>query len=307
MEEHDQNHPGSESRPRVSVGLPVYNGGRYLVESIGSLLDQTFQDFELIISDNGSTDETRTICEGFAAQDPRIRYIRHEINRGASWNFNIVFELARAPYFKWASHDDLHAPTFLERCVHTMDTSDGDVILCYPKTIEIDADGREVGGFEDQLDLRSDDPADRFKQLLRRYRLSNPIFGLLRTDMVRSTRLLSAYPSSDLVLFAELALRGKFVEIPERLFLRRIHPGRSVESNKTMEEVAIWFDPNNAGRRIYPRTKLLIEHARAVALSPISLTKKLRSSWYLVRYYRYWPFVRGEAKHAALTLFGHRG
>src|SRR5688572_10868700 len=101
-----------EKNPRVSIGLPVYNGENYLAEAIDSILAQTFEDFELIISDNASTDRTQEICEAYAAKDGRIRYYRSEVNKGSAWNFNRVFELARGEYFKWAAHDDYIAPEY---------------------------------------------------------------------------------------------------------------------------------------------------------------------------------------------------
>ncbi len=286
--------------PRVSIGIPVYNGARYLEEAVRSLLDQTFRDFELIISDNGSTDETESICRVLSAEDDRIRYIRHDTNRGAAWNFNLVLTEATADYFKWASHDDLHEPTFLARCVETMDALDEGTILCYPKTVEIDAEGRQVADLEDNLNLQSDSPSLRLRKLLREYSLSNPIFGLLRTKAALGTRMLGTYPSSDIVLLAELALSGKFVEIPERLFLRRIHPERSVEANTTPEQVAVWFDPGNHGRRVSPRTRLLAEHAKAVGLASARPLEKLRCWWYLLLYYRWWHVIPGEVKRALL-------
>src|SRR5579871_3942080 len=106
---------------RVSIGLPVHNGERYLREAIDSLLAQTYRDFELIISDNGSTDGTEAICRAYAAADPRIRYYREEQNRGCAWNWNRVFALARGEIFKWAAHDDVCAPRLVERCLEALD------------------------------------------------------------------------------------------------------------------------------------------------------------------------------------------
>lgn len=107
--------------PRVSIGLPVYNGQQYLRQALDSLLAQTFHTFEVIISDNASNDATPEICRDYAACDPRIRYVRHDVNRGAAWNFNYVFGLARGVYFKWHAHDDMLEPTFLEQCVTILD------------------------------------------------------------------------------------------------------------------------------------------------------------------------------------------
>ena len=94
------------STPVVSLGMPVFNGERYLATAIESVLGQTFDDFELLLCDNASTDATGDICRSFAGADPRVRYIRNPENLGAHPNFNRAFELATGRFFKWASHDD---------------------------------------------------------------------------------------------------------------------------------------------------------------------------------------------------------
>ena len=101
--------------PRVSLGMPVYNAQRFLREVLDSILAQTFTDFELIISDNGSTDATESICREYAARDPRVLYYPNDrVNHGPAWNYNRTEALARGEYFKWAAADDLLAPTLLE-------------------------------------------------------------------------------------------------------------------------------------------------------------------------------------------------
>src|SRR3990172_5433048 len=129
--------------PVVSIGLPVYNGENYIEKAINSILSQTFKDFELIISDNASTDNTMDICKILSAKDRRIRYYRNEINRGAAWNFNRVFQLARGKYFQWACHDDVWIPTLLERYVEVLDQMPK-VVLCYTKTTYIDEHGMRI-------------------------------------------------------------------------------------------------------------------------------------------------------------------
>ena len=114
---------GTYASPRVSIGMPVYNGADHVAKAIQAILSQTFEDFELVISDNASSDGTDQICRRYAALDPRIRYCRNDHNLGAAANYNRVFELARAEYFKWAAHDDLYAPEYLERCVAELDSS----------------------------------------------------------------------------------------------------------------------------------------------------------------------------------------
>src|SRR5215212_10104103 len=107
--------------PRVTVGIPVYNGAKYLGQAIESVLAQTFADFELIICDNASTDATAAIALDYAARDPRVRYARNRENLGVGRNFNRLIELGMGQYFKWLAADDVIAPEFLERCVEALD------------------------------------------------------------------------------------------------------------------------------------------------------------------------------------------
>ncbi len=101
--------------PLVSIGLPVYNGEPFLEQAINSLLRQTFENFELVISDNASTDRTAAICESHAQRDPRIRYVRQTTNIGAMANFRYVLDQARGRWFMWAAGDDFWDPKWIER------------------------------------------------------------------------------------------------------------------------------------------------------------------------------------------------
>ena len=132
---HDTRHS-----PRLSIGLPVYNGERYLAEAFDCFLAQSFQDFEIIICDNASTDRTAEICRSYAQRDPRLRYYRNEKNLGAIPNFNRVFELSRSRFFKWAAHDDLYHPRYIETCIRILDENP-DVILAHSKTAFVDDRG----------------------------------------------------------------------------------------------------------------------------------------------------------------------
>ena len=100
------------TKPLVSIGLPVWNGEKYLACAITSILEQSFEDFELLIADNASTDRTAEIAREFCAKDPRVRYVRHASNIGAAGNFNYVFHETTGRYFKWAAYDDMLAPDF---------------------------------------------------------------------------------------------------------------------------------------------------------------------------------------------------
>ncbi|MDZ7289978.1 MAG: glycosyltransferase [candidate division KSB1 bacterium] len=261
--------------PRVSIGLPVFNGEPFLAETLESLLAQTYSDFELIISDNASTDQTGQICQAFAARDDRIRYHRNEKNFGASRNYNRVFELSHGEYFKWAAADDLCAPEFLQRCVDILDR-DPEVVVCYCKTQIIDHDGVMVENYDDRLHLQSPVAKERFLQLMRSMRECNAVFGLMRSEVLKKTRLIGNYVGSDGCLLAELCLHGKFYEIPEYLFFRRTHPG-ACSSNKDQEHQLEFFDPRLKGRIVFPWWRRRLEDFASVMRAPI----RSRDKWAL--------------------------
>lgn len=208
--------------PPVSIGLPVYNGERYLAEAIDSLLAQTYGDFELVVSDNASTDRTQEIARDYAARDRRVRYDRAPSNIGAARNYMRAFALSSGRFFRWATCDDVSGPESLARCVAVLE-GEQDVVLAYPKTRLIDATGRVIGDYDDGLDLRSPSPSERFIMLHQHLGLCNAIYGLTRPAVLRTMRPLGSFVNSDLCFMAELALRGRFWEVPHRVFFRRMH------------------------------------------------------------------------------------
>ena len=263
--------------PPLTIGLPVYNGEKFLADALASLAAQSFGDYRLYISDNASTDSTEAICREFVETDGRIEYARQEANMGGAWNFNHVATEAQSPFFKWMTHDDLMEPTLIERCIDAMDDAPDDTILTYPRTVLIDENGVPIRDFEDQLDLRMADPHARLRAYLDNYEMSNAIFGVIRHPMLMHTGLLGTYDSSDKVLLAEMAMLGRFWEIPERLFLRRYHEGMSRQANVTPEEVAAWFDPNQPRPIKMTRTKLFVEYARSIGGGDLQLSPSERA------------------------------
>ena len=238
--------------PLVSMGLPVYNGERYLRETLDSLLAQTYTDFELIISDNGSTDATEEICRQYAAADSRIRYYRYPENRGAAWNYNNVTALAIGKYIKHAAADDLLMPTYLERCVPILE-GDASVAICHSRSRYIDEEGRPVDDLASPVksNVASLKPHERFKEYHNNYNETSgceAAFGLMRASALKQTRVLGTYIGADLLMLAEMALRGKICEVPERLFVNRIHETNSQLANPDREGRGVWFDPTNKGR-----------------------------------------------------------
>ena len=262
--------------PRVSIGLPVYNGENFLEQALDSLLGQTFGDFELIISDNGSTDRTQQICRSYAERDNRIRYFRNETNRGATWNFNYVFSLARGEYFKWAAHDDVCAPEFLEACVSAMDRDPG-IVLSYSWMQWVDSEGRPGQNFQSPISLLSSPrPYHRFRgAILQDGHCCYEVFGLAQTAVLRQTPLIGNYTGSDRMLLAELALRGRFHEIPVNLFFNRDHPARSIRAY-SIHFLLSWFDPKLKGESIFPRWRWLWEYSRTVAHFELDWGERIR-------------------------------
>lgn len=270
-------------RPCISIGMPVYDGERYVAEAIESMLKQTFVDWELIISDNGSTDRTEEICTSYADRDPRISYHRSPTNRGAAWNFNRVFRLASGDYFKWAAHDDRCAPQFLEKCLAVLQR-EPEAVVAYPRTSFIDGEGRITGTLEDTLHLDEPEPHQRFRSFLQRPGWCHPVFGLIRSEVLSNTSLIGNFPRSDRNLIGELALYGHIFEVPEYSFQRRIHPLISTRVNRTERELAVWYDPLKRGHAVFPRWRRFYEYIRAIRRGAPTVRQRALCYLYLARY-----------------------
>lgn len=275
-----------KNKPLVSIGVPVYNGGKFLEETLDSLLAQTYKNFELIISDNASTDRTEQICNAYAAKDQRIRYYRNGKNLGASWNYNHVFELSTGEYFKWAAADDLCAPELLQRCVDILDQNP-EVVVCYSRTKIIDERGTILEEYHDNLNLQEAKPSERFIKLMRSIRLCNAAFGLTRHSVLKKTPLIGNYISSDVCLLAELSLYGKYFEIPEFMFFRRMHPDAS-SSNKSADKQLEFFDPGKKGKIVLQWCRLRYENFVSVKQSPIKFREKVFLFGFLILEIYHW-------------------
>jgi glycosyltransferase involved in cell wall biosynthesis len=272
--------------PKVSIGMPVYNGEKYLREAIRSLLEQDYTDFELIIADNASTDLTGEICHRLALADERIRYIRNGKNIGASPNFGLVLSLARGEYFKWACADDMHYPGNLRRTVEVLSAASPEVVLVTPRIFLIDEEGRSLmdeNGLPlpkaglgpgdkgpERISTSAETPSRRLAEVLPRLDWSSAQFGLFRTEALRKTRGIDSFFASDRVLLAEVAMLGKIVEIDEPLFARRQHAEISTTVHKTPGAYALWMDPTAKGRAIKRRPIMSLEYVRSIRRLPLT-------------------------------------
>jgi glycosyltransferase involved in cell wall biosynthesis len=282
----------STAGPRVSIGLPVYNGERFVEEALASLLGQTFDDLEVIISDNASTDATGAICRAIAARDERVRYYRNRENIGAAPNFNRVLTYARGPYFKWTAHDDVCCPDFLLRCVEVLDR-DPSVVLSYPSALDIDEDGRVMGPCDQDADFGGDRAHERFRNVMRTSHAYTAIFGVVRVDALRHIPMRS-YPAADTVRLAELALHGRLHRVREELFLHREHADRGYYvASRSSDDMRAWWDPS-ARSTLLPWWRRLAGYVGAANRAPISLGERLRCHLETLRWagYRHRPLLR---------------
>jgi glycosyltransferase involved in cell wall biosynthesis len=275
-------------RPRVSIGMPVFNSERYLEEALNSLLNQSFEDFEVVISDNASTDGTEEICRSYAAKDDRIRYIRNRTNHGIIYNFKQVFKLSSGEYFKWAAADDLCGRDYLLRAVEMLD-SDPSVVLVWGRTQRIDEEGKPVNMGHEISDLNSPestyspDPVVRWRRLMHNiWWVDGPFYGVMRADLLAKTPIHRAHVSGDQMLIAEMCLFGRFYEIPEYLFFNRMHTAKTSRV-KTRRERAVLLETGRSKGKRLQSLKLVklyvsrpITYLNIVRKAPISPSEKAR-------------------------------
>jgi glycosyltransferase involved in cell wall biosynthesis len=285
----------------VSIGLPVYNGENYISKAIESVLNQTYENLELIITDNQSTDQTEKICREYAKKDKRVRYYRNKNNYGARYNYNKVFLLSKGKYFSWISHDDLIANNFIEKCISVLE-KDKSVILCHSRTAKINESGEMIGNYDERgnkIRISSKKTYVRFGDLIKE---ENPcwwIFGLMRRNVLEKTVLFGNFENSDRNLLAELSLQGRFFEIPEYLFFRRDHPeaytSKYVDGKINLEEQMKWWSSHySSNRRYLGHIKNMIEYFVSIKRAPINYYVKIpcvlqifnwliQEGWYFIK------------------------
>jgi glycosyltransferase involved in cell wall biosynthesis len=290
-----------EQAPTVSVGMPVFNGEPFIEQTIDSILAQSYEDFELVIVDNHSTDRTYEICQAYAARDSRVRCIRHRQNYGVVHNFNTAFRLSSGRYFKWAAYDDILSPEFLARAVEVLER-DPSVVMVYSDIPTIGQHGRPVDikypGFDPEvLELTaSPDAADRFSATMHNFWYTDHMYGLIRSDAFARTRLYSRHFMCDHILLSELSLHGRFHRVAEPLLFLRRHSRQTSKAPSARQRVTVaggapsgvasWF----AVAWQYP--KRLYLHASAVQRAPLNWATRVRCYLGLLRAMRRWAGIR---------------
>jgi len=267
----------------ISVGMPVYNGEPYIEDSIRAILGQTYGNFELIISDNASTDRTEEICRDYKERDKRIRYVRNKENIGAANNYNQLFHLSKGEYFRWFNADDLCKNTLHEKCLQTM-KDNPDAAMCYGKTDIIDGEGNFINHYDDNLNLQHNSVVERFRTYFKIVGLTNAIYGLIRRSALERTMLMgdASFPAADTNLMAEIVLQGKIIEIPETLFFRRMHENASSwdRSNENIQQT-FWSGAN--AKFIMPSFKKEFAYFKAISNAPLTMFEKQQLRGYVLR------------------------
>jgi glycosyltransferase involved in cell wall biosynthesis len=262
--------------PRLSIGLPVYNGGKYLGRSIDALLGQSYGDFELIISDNASTDDTSEICRDYQSQDARIRYRRQFRNIGSSPNHNFVVDAARGELFKWASYDDLYARDLLEKCVDALDDHP-DAVLAHSWTANIDETDAVLATPEYPLATNGAMAPERFRSVLFGSG-GDDIYAVMRTNTLQRILPQDSYHHAENPVVAALSLHGRFVQVPDWLYFRREHPQQAERACTTMRARCANMDPRRADRIRHPVARLYGEYlwgyVTAIHRAPLTWTDR---------------------------------
>jgi glycosyltransferase involved in cell wall biosynthesis len=283
--------------PRLTIGLPVYNGEKYVAESIEALLGQSFTDFELIISDNASTDGTGDISRYYEKQDSRVRYFRQSQNIGLAPNHNFVAEVARGELFKWASNDDLYARDLLERCIDALDKHP-DVVLAHSWTAKVDASGAVSKALQYPLNTSSPRAPERFRSLLF-VSGGDDDYGVMRTEVLRRTAMQESYHHADRTIIAELSLYGRFYQVPDWLYFRRDHADRAERACPTMRSRCANMDPRRADRLRHPALRLYGEYVwayvTAIHRAPLPAAERRECYRYLAEWLAKRPGAAGRS------------
>lgn len=278
-------HAPHTAAPQVSVGVPVYNGERYLAEALTALRDQDLAEIEVIVSDNASTDATPDIAREFVAADPRFRYVRSPENRGVPRNFNRTLELARAPLFLWHGADDVVTPRHLVACRDAL-AAHPEADIAFPRVTLIGPDGAVVGHMDDEgLSLDGLPAAGRVDLLLRRSGCQAIAWGgMHRTAALRALGGHPPFFGGDMVLGVRSALRTEWVQVPERLFLSRRHDEQNSKAAGADPVVQVRsFDPSFRRPVAFPQWYLTFRLLAEALVAPTTPVQRARSAGVVMR------------------------
>ena len=258
-------------KPLISVGMPVFNEGAYLQATVESILNQDYENYELIISDNASTDRTKEICLELAKKDSRIKYLRNQINIGAIENFYNVFKQAKGEYMMLAGGHDLWSHHFISNCFKALQDSPS-AVLSFGSTVWIDEYDNKINKATPFYDTSGCDPVTRFLYVL--WGAMHPIYGLIRMDALNKVRINIQIPGGDLIILTELSFLGQFKYISDAVWYRRMQHGHETEKEKINRYKRALFSKSNYLVDILPYIKIPLELFRSILKAKLSLLDK---------------------------------
>jgi glycosyltransferase involved in cell wall biosynthesis len=261
----------ADRQPLVSVGVPVFNGEAGLARCLDGLLRQDYNNLEIIISDNGSTDATPAICEAYARRDPRVKWVRSEENRGLVWNFNRVSELATGTYFMLAAHDDERAAEFVSACVERLEQRP-DAVLCAAHA-EVTIAGTQPVLYVTHFDTVVDriDAVDRYEETLKRLPLT-AIYGVFRASALRTTKRFRRVIGTDTAFIRELLIYGPLTQVPRVLFKYQARP----TWNTIHHDARVFLGVERKPWWYVPFVVLLVDQCTRILHAPVAAGLKLR-------------------------------
>ncbi len=249
--------------PLVSICMPVYNGEKYIQSALSCLLNQTYKNIELIISDNASTDSTEAICRSYENIDSRISYFRNSTNTGMARNFNRVIELAKGDYIMMAANDDLWDLTYIEKCINKLEQNPN-AAFCISQTDFIDGEGNNIGD-KHWIDTSNFDYSNRVLTVFSDWL----VWGIYRTEALRKTRGLQETIANDFPLRLEILLLGDVVVVDEKLMTFRFWQKEYNYISQYLISEELKDQINNS-----PMTSILKEYNLGINHSPIDVQKK---------------------------------
>jgi glycosyltransferase involved in cell wall biosynthesis len=297
--------PDGADAPRVSVGLPVFNGENFIADAIASVLGQTLTDIELVIQDNASTDRTAEICRDFAARDPRVRYFRNPANLGLAPNYNLAFQNSRGRYFKWLAHDDYLEPEYLEATARVLDARP-EAVMCNTVVRYIRGDRSTIGYYDSGLShADAASPAARFAAMVLPSHSCVDFFGLLRREAMQDSLLHGSYHSADRAFLAQMALRGRLVQLPQPLSVMREHGDRYTRRKGTPAEILQWHDASVRSQIALPTWRLYADYLNMVHHERLSIGARLRCYGVLAEWWaRNWNSARAVVDLVGIVMPG---
>ena len=209
----------SATRPLVSIAVPTYNRAHLLPRALESLRAQRYPALEILVSDNGSSDDTPAVIAAASAGDPRVRGVRNAQNVGPTENFNRSRAACRGAVVGWLGDDDRLDPDYVACCVAALEADPG-VVLATGRIVYEDDAGPVYEGRRVEVD--DPDPVRRVLDYLGAVKDNGTFYGLTPRWAADAVSPMRAEMANDFVLLAELAFLGRFRTVDAVAVHRRV-------------------------------------------------------------------------------------